>query len=280
MRGIGAVAGAGPLEVGRRIELSGGSLDYVLRRSRRARRLRVTVDPVRGVIVTIPLRGSVRAAEGFLRDRESWVRRHLDAQAQVRARVARVTPGPAGGGFIGYRGEPHRLRLERAEPGTRRSRVLRVGGDAADELVLVIALHDRRSPADVLEAWLRDRARAAIVADIARHAPVLGVAPAAVTLRDPRTRWGSAARTGRLSFSWRLILAPPEALETVVVHELAHLRVFGHGPAFWAVVASRIPEHRRWRRWLHDHSFELHAALDGLDGPPLGQLTIESQLAI
>lgn len=62
-------------------------------------------------------------------------------------------------------------------------------------------------------------------------------------------------------FSWRLILAPPEALETVVVHELAHLRVFGHGPAFWRVVASRRPDHAVWRHWLRAHSLELHAAL-------------------
>ena len=87
-----------------------------------------------------------------------------------------------------------------------------------------------------------------------------------VSIRDPRTRWGSAARTGRLAFSWRLVLAPPEALETVVVHELAHLRVFGHGPAFWAVVSSRVPDHQAWRRWLREHSVELHAALS--DGPP------------
>jgi predicted metal-dependent hydrolase len=62
--------------------------------------------------------------------------------------------------------------------------------------------------------------------------------------------------------SWRLVLAPPEALETVVVHELAHLRVFGHGPAFWSLVASRRPDHATWRRWLRTHSLELHAALD------------------
>ena len=82
-----------------------------------------------------------------------------------------------------------------------------------------------------------------------------------LSLRDPRTRWGSASRSGRLSFSWRLILAPPDALETVVCHELAHLRVFGHGPRFWALVETRRPDHRVWRRWLHDHSTELHRAL-------------------
>jgi len=78
---------------------------------------------------------------------------------------------------------------------------------------------------------------------------------------EGRTRWGSASRAGRLSFSWRLVLAPPEALETVVIHELAHLRVFGHGPRFWAVVAARRPDHVAWRHWLRDHSMELHGAL-------------------
>ena len=94
-----------------------------------------------------------------------------------------------------------------------------------------------------------------------RHAAALGVTPRRVTIRDPRSRWGSASQTGRVSLSWRLVLAPREALETVVIHELAHLRVFGHGPRFWALVASRRPDHRTWRRWLHDHATELHGAL-------------------
>jgi predicted metal-dependent hydrolase len=63
-------------------------------------------------------------------------------------------------------------------------------------------------------------------------------------------------------FSWRLVLAPPGSLETVVVHELAHLRVFGHGPAFWALVASRRPTHLADRAWLRRGSYALHAALE------------------
>jgi len=83
-----------------------------------------------------------------------------------------------------------------------------------------------------------------------------------VTVRDTRSRWGSASRARRLSFSWRLVLAPPDVLETVAVHELAHLRVFGHGPGFWALVASRRPDHVAQRRWLRTHAAELHAALE------------------
>src|SRR5207253_3047261 len=166
-------------------------------------------------------------------DGAAWGPRHLAAQRLATAsRAARRPFGPDG--RILYRGEGHRLRLERAAPGTKRSRVLRVGGDELDEIVLVLALHDSRPAAKVLEDWLRERAQSAIRSEIAAYAQALSVRPTAVSVRDARTRWGSATRTGRLSFSWRLILAPPAALETVVIHELAHLRVFGHGPRFWA----------------------------------------------
>ncbi len=136
-----------------------------------------------------------------------------------------------------------------------------MGAVEEDEIIVRLAPADRRSLAAVIEAWLKPRARTEIEREIRRHAAGLGVAPAAVSIRDQRTRWGSASREGRVAFSWRLVLAPPEALETVVIHELAHLRVFGHGPRFWALVASRRPDHKAWRRWLRDHSTELHSAL-------------------
>ncbi len=60
--------------------------------------------------------------------------------------------------------------------------------------------------------------------------------------------------------AWRLVLAPPAVLETVVVHELCHLRVFGHGPRFWDLVATRVPDHAAHRRWLRTHAAALHAA--------------------
>jgi len=147
-------------------------------------------------------------------------------------------------------------------PRSSRSHVERVGDDEGDLLLVSLGPGERRPLAGVLEAWLRARARLAIDAAVARHGPALGVAPARITIRDTRSRWGSASRAGRLSLSWRLILAPPGALDTVVVHELAHLRVFGHGPDFWALVAARVPEHRAWRRWLRTHATELHRALE------------------
>jgi len=101
-----------------------------------------------------------------------------------------------------------------------------------------------------------------LLARVAELAPIVGVVPAAVTIRGQRARWGSASRTGRISLNWRLILAPPAVLDYVVIHELAHLRVPGHSRAFWAVVRRHAPDPEGARRWLREHHGELLAALD------------------
>ena len=252
------------------IELPGGSLPYVLRHSPRSRYVRLTIDPRRGVIVSVPVVRGVRGVRGdrsdpsvadFLRTREAWIRRHLDRHQRDRDALA-ARGGLAHGAMFRLRGDLHRLRIEPGPATTRRSAVRRDGAPDGDELVVSLAPRDGRPVERVLREWLVDRARDAVDRQVERHAAALGVKPATIAIRDPRTRWGSAAPTGRLMLSWRLVLAPPEALETVVVHELAHLRIAGHGPRFWALVASRRADHREWRRWLREHSFELHAALE------------------
>jgi predicted metal-dependent hydrolase len=263
---IGRAIGPAASETPAVARLPGGPLAYTLRRSPRSRGLRVVIHPDRGVVVTVPLAGRrgwadpERHVGAFLADRERWLRRHLERQARDRAELV-ARGGLRDGATVRFRGDLHRLRLVPAREGIRRSTVERIGGTDEDQLVVHVAPVDRRSTAAVLEAWLKPRARTAIERDIRRHATALGVVPGSVSVRDQKTRWGSASRQGRLAFSWRLVLAPPEALETVVIHELAHLRVFGHGPRFWAVVASRRPDHAVWRRWLREHSAELHGAL-------------------
>ncbi len=247
------------------LRLPGGSLECTIRRSTRARHLRLTVDPRHAAIVTVPARAArnraeaERLAQSFVAEREGWLRGHLDRQTRQRAELAALGPLRDGGQFR-FRGETHRLRVV-VDPTRQRTTVSREGGDAGDELVVRLGATERRGLETILEAWLKEKARAAIHREIERHATALDVVPAAVSIRDTRTRWGSCSRSRRLSFSWRLVLAPPEALETVVIHELAHLRVFGHGPGFWEVVAGRRADHRIWRRWLREHSMELHGAL-------------------
>ena len=262
-----AAATATAIETPRVARLPGGDLPYTLRRSPRARRLRVVIHPERGVVVTLPpttRRGWARAdgrVVDFLAEREAWLRRHLGRQAAARNRLL-DRPSLDAGRVVPYLGLPHRVRVVPAPAGSRRSRVSRVGADDGDELVVERVSRDHRPTALILDGWFRERARAELDRAIACHGPALGVTPARITVRDTTSRWGSCSRKGNLSFSWRLVLAPPRALETVAVHELCHLRVFGHGPRFLALLGGRIPDHADHRRWLRRHSAELHAALD------------------
>lgn len=252
------------------IALRSGTVSFLVRRHPRSRGLRMTIDHRLGLVVSIPpatRRGWTSQAvvvgriEAFLREREPWIVRHL--AAREREQVAqRARGGARDGGTVLYLGVGHRVVERAAAAGARRSVVERSGGETGDELVVHRAAADRRTTGAILEAWLRARARVSIDRAIERHAAAMRVNPTAVSLRDPRSRWGSASKQGRLMFSWRLVLAPPGSLETVVVHELAHLRVFGHGPRFWALVADRRPAHLADRAWLRRHATELHVALD------------------
>ena len=107
-----------------------------------------------------------------------------------------------------------------------------------------------------------DRARSRLRERVLARAPELGVTTGRLSVRDQRSRWASASPRGDLSFSWRLILAPPFVLDAVVVHELSHLRVRGHSRAFWSIVERHAPGTPEARRWLREHAREVRAALD------------------
>ena len=90
------------------------------------------------------------------------------------------------------------------------------------------------------------------------YAALLGKPYARITLRDTRSRWGSCTSDGRLMFSWRLIMTPPEVLDYVAAHEVAHLAQMNHSPAFWAEVTRIYGDYQAPRQWLRDHGGGLH----------------------
>jgi predicted metal-dependent hydrolase len=113
--------------------------------------------------------------------------------------------------------------------------------------------------AEPLERWYRKQARLAVSAAVGREASRLRVGYLSLAIRDQRTRWGSCSAAGRLSFNWRLVLAPADVLAYVVVHELCHRRRPDHSHAFWALVSEARPTFRREREWLRVHGAELLA---------------------
>ncbi len=113
-------------------------------------------------------------------------------------------------------------------------------------------------PAPRLAAFLRAAARDRLAAACDRHAARLGRPWRRLTLRDPRSRWGSCTAAGDLMFSWRLVLAPPPVLDYVAAHEVAHLARMDHSPAFWAVVDGLCPGWEASRDWLRREGAGLH----------------------
>lgn len=225
--------------------LEGGeSLGVEVRESRRARRLRLTVSAEGPPVLVVPVGTRSGEVRRMLRDNRAWMERKT---AELRRRDARRPRlGLAQPGAICLHGAPVPvLWRPEARPVARlTSRGLAVGGDRAGAL-------------GAIERWYRREARERISVAVEREASALGVHPTRLSVRDQRTRWGSCSESGALSFSWRLLLAPPEILDYVVVHELCHMRRLDHSPAFWSLVAAARPGYKAHVRWLRNHGPEL-----------------------
>ena len=91
----------------------------------------------------------------------------------------------------------------------------------------------------------------------AYYASIMRVTYGRISIREQKTRWGSCSSKGNLNFNWRLIFAPEDVLDYIVVHELAHRKEMNHSPAFYAVVASVLPDYKKAQRWLREHGESL-----------------------
>jgi predicted metal-dependent hydrolase len=208
-------------------------IDYRVRRSERARRVRVNVD-AEGVEVVLPRRAAEREAAAAIRELEPWIRRRV--RDLERARLAVAARGEA----VPYLGELLQVRTEPA-----RTRVHRRGAE------LWAPAGAERQPA--LERWYRRAARTEIAYRLEQACALAGSPYSKLTIRGQRTRWASCSRTGAMSFNWRLLLAPEEVLDYVVWHEVCHLQVMDHSPRFWALLEGFCPDYREQSRWLRRH---------------------------
>jgi predicted metal-dependent hydrolase len=213
-------------------------IPYSVRRSERARRVRVTVDPTRGVEVVLPRRAAEREAAAAISELRPWIERRVGELARARAAVS------ARGSAVPYLG---RLLSTVSEPG--RTRVHRRGE------VLLVPDGAERTPA--LERWYRRAAREEIAPRLDHACAAAGTGYTQLTIRGQRTRWASCSRSGAMSFNWRLLLAPEPVLDYVVWHEVCHLEVMDHSPRFWALLAGRCPDYREHSRWLRRHGATL-----------------------
>ncbi|WP_420853573.1 M48 family metallopeptidase [Roseicyclus persicicus] len=213
-------------------------VEVSLRRSARATRYSLRVSRTDGrVSLSLPVWAPESEALAFLRDREGWLRRQLvqapvPQQAQIGAQVP-VCGVPRD--IVAAAGRSTRFAAGRIE----------------------VPEGPRAGPR--VKALLTALARERLARAVAAHAAAIGRTPGRLTLRDPRSRWGSCSSRGDLMFSWRLIMAPPAVLDYVAAHEVAHLVEMNHSAAFWQVCRALRPDYREHRDWLRAHGAGLLA---------------------
>lgn len=124
------------------------------------------------------------------------------------------------------------------------------GGAAEGTASLLVGGRRKKQCLAAIDRWYRREARRRIESEVEVEANRLGLAPGKVSIRDQKTRWGSCSTSGTLSFNWRLVIGPGEALRYVVIHELVHIEHHNHSRAFWAALTRAMPEWKRPAAWL------------------------------
>jgi predicted metal-dependent hydrolase len=228
------------------LNLAGETLRIALKRVRGARRYTLRVRAAtRDVVLSMPVRGSYESARAFAERHAAWINAKL-------SRLPSAVPFEPGQ-TVPLRGVDHvvvhsqkrgSVWVEAASTLAEKPRLC-VGGDPA--------FASRR-----IADFFKREARRDLDAATKRYADALGKKARRLAVRDTTSRWGSCSAQGSLSFSWRLVLAPPFVLDYLAAHEIAHLVHMNHSPAFWKLTRRLYPDTDRAESWLNAHGASLH----------------------
>ncbi len=217
------------------LELEKKHIKVQIKPHARAKNYRLTIQTGGKPVLTVPPNGKLSEANDFLQRHSAWLHARLKHQPKIISFVD--------GAKIPLRGVEHLLVMDNRLRG-------QVELIASDNNMVLRVPGGEFHMARRLEDWLKKQARLDITHYVKIHANNLNVTPKAISIRSQSSRWGSCASSGRLSFNWRLIMAPPFVLDYVAAHEVAHLLEMNHSLAFWKNVERTLPEMSKGRAWL------------------------------
>lgn len=238
-------------------------LRYAVKRSARRKKLTITVERDRSVVVHAPAAMPDAAVERAVEAKRQWIR-----EKTRHGRKYREPPHPPGKELVNgesalYLGRRYRIELVKGDAGD-------AGGVRLDRCFFVPAPRGSRGRTQAAGAptaagpptgrgapsmrdWYVARAKEHILPRVERHARSLGVRYGRVRIVDNRYRWGSCTVRGNVNINWRLIKAPAFVIDYVIVHELAHLIEPNHTERFWGIVRAHAPGMEGARAWLREH---------------------------
>ena len=235
------------------LDIDGRRVPVTAQHNPRARRIIVRVDLTAGSVqVTSPTKREMSKALEFAHEQREWIAQRLE-----------LVPPPVpfeNGAIIPFKGREHIIRhvsRPRGLEGLRGPVWRRTPAETLGMPEICVSGHASFVQRRVTD-WLKAQAREQLSDCALAYSEEFEVRPSRITLRDTTSRWGSCSSTRALSFSWRLIMAPPHVLDYVAAHEVAHLRHMNHGSRFWALVRSALPNYETSKYWLEVNGPGLH----------------------
>ncbi len=235
------------------IEIKDNKIPYTLVRTRR-RTIGITIDINGEVKVSAPLRVSERQIKEILHKKADWIARKLN---EVTEKNSNITCRQfVSGESLPYLGKEYVLEIE--EKDLPRARVSLDGGVLYVSIAPGLSSESRKQEIqEALIKWYRQRFSEVVKERIEKYSSRVNAAPNRVVIKDQKTIWGSCSKKGNINLNWKLVMAPPDIIDYVIVHELCHLKFMNHSKDFWGLVQSVIPDYNERRKWLRENGHML-----------------------
>lgn len=220
------------------IVLDGQAISYAIKRSLRARHVRLEVRLESGLTVVIPRRFNPEDIQCLLYKKKHWIQRKLmDCREYQYKHIDTSTVEYLGRTFQVIELRDHNNRY----------------GVSLEQNRIIVNLGKNGDLKQLLEVWFRREAEKLLGIKLAAFSQIIGVHYNKFVIRNTRTRWGSCSRLASLSFNWKLIKVPEPVIDYVIIHELCHLKEMNHSRAFWKLVEKYCPDCYEHRSWLKKH---------------------------
>lgn len=216
-------------------------IDKIIRSRRRT--IALVIEGDGSLIVRAPLRASEKTIRELVAQKADWVARAQAKMRQNRPPERRFVAGET----LPLMGQAHPLKIVQ----TQRASL------AFENGAFLLAQKAQPRAREAFQLWYKKMAAVLLPARLETLAVKHNLHPKKVRISSARTRWGSCSTSGTISLTWRLVMAPPEVIDYVIVHELVHIKVKNHSKDFWNLVADLMPDYKKHLGWLKKHGQSL-----------------------
>ena len=237
----------------RETSINGQLITYTVKRSLRAKRVRLEIRPQTGLTVIVNRSYNIGQLPGLLKSKERWISRNLARFSHFQSLSAGKKLGI--GDAVPYLGRYLKLAERENQSGASSVKL------ESNTLVVSPGLFKNGILESTLEQWYRAEAARLTKERADELSSHMGISYKRIVIRGQKTRWGSCSRKKNLSFNWKLIMAPESVLDYVIIHELTHLKEMNHSKKFWGLVAQYCPKWREHKKWLKQHEADLTAKI-------------------